>query len=80
MNSLHEQDYLNFSSNDIDEMISQGSTASVDPEVADHMGAFEETALDDDDAQMSLLGIDWISGELAENWNVDETLDAEVSQ
>ena len=49
----------------IDALASTGQTVAVDPDIADQMGAFEETALSDDDAQMSLLNIDPDSGELA---------------
>lgn len=49
----------------IDALASTGQAVAVDPDIADQMGAFEETALSDDDAQMSLLNIDPDSGELA---------------
>lgn len=51
----------------IDSLASTGQTVAVDPDIAEQMGAFEENALSDDDAQMSLISVDPVTGQVQEN-------------
>lgn len=44
-------------SNLVEELTSTGVTTATDPDIADHMSAFDETALDDEDAQFSLIDL-----------------------
>jgi len=44
-------------SNLVEELTSTGVTSAVDPDIADHMGAMEDSALNDDAAQLSLLDV-----------------------
>lgn len=46
--------YLKQLSQEIDRLAGKGEPVAVDPELADHMGAFEESALSDEDALDSI--------------------------
>jgi hypothetical protein len=46
----------------IDQRASRGAVVTVDPEIADYMGAFEETALDPETANESRFDVDLETG------------------
>jgi len=54
---------------------SLGLPIDVDPDLADHMGAFEETALDDSEADESRFDVDLETGIV-----IDDPLDGETDQ
>ncbi len=66
MTSQPEQLSANEEITEIDSQVSLGATVPVDPDVAEEMGAFDETALDDTEAQLSFLVIDRKTNELLE--------------